>query len=68
MKCVATSSGATFVVADPASDEVTLSVAVTLWLPAVLSVTVKACCPLDNVEFAGSTAAESLLLNFTVPV
>ena len=42
--------------------------AVIVWLPAVLSVTVKVPVPLVNVLLAGSTAWVSLLVKDTVPV
>ena len=66
-KCVVV-AGATVI--DPVVPEIAefaVSVAVTVWLPAVFSVTVNVCWPLDNVEFAGNTAAESLLVNLIVP-
>jgi hypothetical protein len=67
-KCVVF-AGATAIVDVVAEiPEFAVSVAVTVWPPAVFSVTVKACWPLDSVELAGNTAAESLLVNFTVPV
>jgi len=46
----------------------TVSVAVMVWLPAVLSVAEKVPAPLVNVEFAGNTAAGSLLVKWVVPV
>ena len=47
--------------------EFAVSVAVTLSLPAVFSVTVNACWPLDRAASAGNTAAASELVNLTVP-
>ena len=46
---------------------VTVSVAVIVWLPAVISVTLKVPAPLVSVALAGSTAAASLLVKWTVP-
>ena len=66
-KCVVVAGATTIDDVVPAIPEFAVSVAVTVWLPAVLSVTVNACWPLDSVEFAGSTAAGSLLVNLTVP-
>ena len=51
----------------PVSDPLTVSVAVTVLLPAVLSVTLKLPEPFVNVELAGRTAAGSLLVKWTVP-
>ncbi len=51
----------------PASDEVTVSVAVIVWLPAVLRVAEKLPTPLARVEFAGNAAAASVLVKCTVP-
>jgi len=53
--------------------EVVVSVAVTDWLPAVLSVTTFVnvyvpASPATKVKFAGSTAWASLLVNWIVPV
>jgi hypothetical protein len=47
---------------------VTVSVAVTVWLPTVLNVTEKIPVPLVSVVFAGSTAEGSVLVKCTVPV
>ena len=44
-----------------------LSVAVIVWLPEVVSVALKVPVPLVNVLFAGKTAPESVLVNFTTP-
>ena len=46
----------------------TVSVTAIVWLPAVLSVTVKVPVPLVNVVLAGGTAWVSLLVKDTVPV
>jgi hypothetical protein len=51
----------------PAIDAVTISVAVTVWLPAVFKVAENVPAPLVNTEFAGNTAAPSLLVKCTVP-
>ena len=45
-----------------------VSVAVTVWLPAVFSVTLNEPTPFVNVELAGRTAAASLLAKWTVPL
>ena len=47
---------------------VTVSVAVTDWVPAVLSVRLKVPTPSVKVVSAGSTAAPSLLVKWIVPV
>ena len=46
----------------------TVFVAVTVWLPAVFNVTWNVPVPLARIEFAGSTAAPSVLVKCTVPV
>jgi hypothetical protein len=51
----------------PVVAEVTVSVAVIVWLPAVFSVALKVPTPLVSVAFAGSTEAPSLLEKCTVP-
>ena len=66
-KCVGAAGETAIVAVVPEIAEFAVSVVVTVWLPAVFSVTVKACWPLDSVELAGNTAAESLLVNLTVP-
>ena len=48
-------------------EDVTVSVAVTLCVPAVFSVTEKVPAPLVNVESAGRTACASLLVKCAVP-
>jgi hypothetical protein len=59
--------GMTVTEADPVMDEVTVSVAVMDWDPAVLRVTEKVPVPLVNVELAGSMAAPSEEVKWTVP-
>ena len=48
-------------------DDVTVSVAVIVWLPAVARVAEKVPTPLVSVTLAGSTAAASVLVKCTVP-
>ena len=61
--------GPTVMVPDvPLIVAVTVSVAVTVWLPAVFRVTWNTPVPLESVEFAGNTAAPSVLVKCTVPV
>jgi hypothetical protein len=52
----------------PVIDEVTVSVAVIVWDPAVARVTENDPTPLVSVAAAGRVAAVSVLVNFTVPV
>ena len=52
----------------PVIPEVTVSVAVTVWLPVVFKVTAKFPVPLVRVVFAGSVAVPSVLVKCTVPV
>lgn len=52
----------------PVIDAVTVSVAVIVCAPAVFNVTENMPTPLVSVEFAGNTAAPSLLVKWTVPV
>ena len=52
----------------PVSEPLTVSVAVIVWLPAVFKLTLKEPVPLVKVELAGSAAAASLLVKWTVPV
>jgi hypothetical protein len=62
VKCVA-GPGPTETFPDvPAIDELTVSVAVTVWVPAVSRVAEKVPVPLVSVLSAGSTAAPSLLV------
>lgn len=66
-KCVA-AAGETAIGAEvPVIDDVTVSVAVIVWFPAVLSVAENVPVPLTSVEFAGRTAWPSLLVKWTVP-
>jgi hypothetical protein len=51
----------------PVTAPLTVSVAVIVWLPAVLSVALNVPAPLVNVALAGRTAAASLLVKWTVP-
>jgi hypothetical protein len=68
VKCVA-APAATLTFADvPVIDALTLSVAASVWLPAVLSVALNVPTPLVSVLFAGSTACPSVLVKCTVPV
>ena len=52
----------------PVIDEVTVSVAVIVWDPAVARVTENVPTPLVSVAAVGRVAAVSVLVNFTVPV
>jgi len=47
--------------------ELTVSVAVTVWLPAVLNVTGNVPVPLESAVFAGNVACVSVLVKCTVP-
>jgi hypothetical protein len=67
LKCVAVPVLTTIAPEVPVIDEVTVSVAVMVWLPAVFSVAVNVLVPLVSVLFAGSVAAPSLLVKCTVP-
>jgi hypothetical protein len=49
-------------------EEVTVSVAVMVWFPAVLSVADSVPTPLVNVESPGNVAKPSVLVKWTVPV
>jgi hypothetical protein len=51
----------------PVIEPVTVSVEVTVWLPAVLSVTDTVFVPLVKVVLLGRTADPSLLVKWTVP-
>jgi hypothetical protein len=66
IKCVA-AAALTAVLEVPVIDGVTVSVAVTVWFPAVFKVAEKLSTPLVKMEFAGNTAATSLLVKCTVP-
>src|SRR5260370_1393934 len=52
----------------PVIELVTVSVAMTVWLPAVSRVTLKVPVPLTRVELGGRTAWPSLLVKRTVPL
>jgi len=68
VKCVVTAA-LTVTVADvPVIEEFTVSIAVTVWPPAVSKVKLNVPVPLVSVELPGSTAAPSLLVKCTVPV
>ena len=67
-KCVVTPDPTVIALDVPVIEEVAVSVAVTVWLPGVFSVTAKFPDPFVNVEFAGSTAEPSELVKCTVPV
>ena len=66
--CVAAAALTVIELLVPRSEAFTVSVAVSVWLPAVSRVTVKVPTPSVNVSSAGSTAAVSLLVKATVPV
>ena len=62
-------AGLTVIVPDvPVIEEVTVSVAVIVWVPAVFSVTENVPAPLVSVELAGNVATPSLLVKCTVPL
>ena len=67
-KCVA-DAAVTRIEADvPVMDAVIVSVAVTVCVPAVFSVSLNVSVPFVSVEFAGSTACPSLEVKCTVPL
>ena len=66
-KCVAAAALTAIVPEVPVIVEVTVSVAVIVWLPAVLSVAEKVPVPLVSAEFAGGTAEPSVLVKPTIP-
>ena len=68
VKCVAAAAAVAIVPLTPAIVPLTVSVAVTVWLPDVSSVTLNVPRPLVNVPSAGSTAEPSLLVTWTVPM
>jgi hypothetical protein len=68
IKCVPTAALTVIGPLWPVMDVVTESVAVKVWVPAVLRIAAKKPMPLLRVEFAGRPARESLLVKFTVPV
>ncbi len=59
--------GLTLTLDAPDIEDVTVSVAVMTWFPAVLKVAENVPLPPVKVEFAGRLATESVLLNCTVP-
>ena len=70
MNCDAAAVLTTIPLVRPVMLLVTVSVAVSDWLPAVLSVAEKVCLPaslLVNLYLAGRTALALLLVNWTVP-
>jgi hypothetical protein len=68
VKCVA-AAALTVIVGDvPVIDGVTVSVAVTVRAPEVLSIAENVPTPFVSVAFAGSVACPSLLVKCTVPV
>jgi hypothetical protein len=64
---VSTPNALTLIFELPVTEAVAMSVAVTVWLPAVFSVAEKVAIPLASVAFGGSTAWESELVKCTVP-
>ena len=64
-KCVAGPD--TLIVPEPVTEDITVSVAVMVCEPVVLSVTEKILTPLVSVESAGNAPAPSLLVKCTVP-
>ena len=67
LRCVPTAALTAIVFEAPVIDAVTVSLAVSAWLPAVFSVADKALTPLVSVEFAGNDACPSILIKCTVP-
>jgi hypothetical protein len=67
-KCVANPDPTVIAFDVPVIVPVTVSVAVTVWLPFVFNVIWKLPVPFVSVEFAGNTAEPSLLVKCTVPV
>ena len=66
-KCVAAMGDTITVALLPVSELIMVSVAVSVWLPAVFNVTLNVPTPLANVVLAGRVAAVSLLVKWTVP-
>ena len=66
-KCVAVPAPTLIDEETPVIDEVTVSVAVTVWVPAVSRVTEKVPAPFIKVVSADSLAAPSVLVKCTVP-
>ena len=62
VKCVAAAALTAMVLLVPVMELVAVSVALRVWLPAVLSVALKVPTPLVSVLFDGSMAAPSLLV------
>ena len=67
-KCVAVPALTVIGFEIPVIVEVTVSVAVIVWFPAVFSVAGKVPTPLVNVVLGGNTAEGSVLENVTVPL
>lgn len=67
-KCVAAPGFTVMELDVPVMDEVTVSVAVTVCVPSVFSVTENVPTPFVNVEFPGNVADGSVLVKCTVPV
>lgn len=67
-KCVAVVATTVIAPVMPVIEAVTVSVAVTVCVPTVFSVTEKIPVPLMSVLFAGRTACPSVLVKCTVPV
>ena len=66
-KCVAASALTAIVLLVPVIEAVTVSVAVIVWLPAVLSVALNVPAPFVRVLSAGNVALPSVLVKWTVP-
>jgi len=66
-KCVAAPPATAIVAESPVTAVATASVTVMVWLPDVFRVAWKVPVPFVRVVFAGSTAAVSALLKWTVP-
>ena len=67
-KCVAAAAATAMALLVPVSDEVAVSVAVRVWLPAVRKVALNVPTPLLSVLSDGGTAWPSLLVKCTVPL
>ena len=66
-KCVATPAATVMGSLVPVMLLVTVSVAVIVWLAALVSVALKVPVPLVNVALAGKVAVTSVLVKWTVP-
>src|SRR5664279_2200915 len=66
-RCVAPADATTMAALVPVMAALTVSVAVMVWLPAVVSVAGNVATPLVSVASAGSVAAASELVKWTVP-